>query len=213
MLHTIYKITNVLNGKIYIGKHSTNDIEDGYMCSGKYIKMAISKYGVENFKKEILFTFDEEKEAYFVEKEIVNEEFIKRSDVYNAIIGGDSFESINSNVELRKEKNKKAAISMNKVTWNDPEFRRRNRERMVLQNIRLRELGILGDPPDWTGRKHKEETKRKIGEKNSENQKGQKNSQCGTCWIYHIEFGNKKINKEGLDDYLSKGWIKGRIIK
>ena len=116
MLHTIYKITNILNGKIYIGKHSTNDINDNYMGSGKYIKKAIVKYGIQNFIKEILFIFNEETEAYVMEKQIVNENFIKRKDVYNAIIGGDSFESINSNIELRKEKNKKAAISMNKTS-------------------------------------------------------------------------------------------------
>ena len=99
MLHTIYKITNKLNGKIYIGKHSTEDINDNYMGSGKYIKKAIIKYGVENFIKEILFIFSDEKEAYDMEKQIVNENFIKRVDVYNVIVGGDSFESINSNIE------------------------------------------------------------------------------------------------------------------
>ncbi len=101
---------------------------------------------------------------------------------------------------------------MNKINWNDTEFRKRNKERMIIQNRNLRELGIL-KAPDWTGKKHKEESKKKIGEKNSKNQKGEKNSQYGTCWIYHIEFGNKKINKNDLNDYISTGWIKGRIIK
>lgn len=213
MLHTIYKIENILNGKFYIGKHSTNNLDDEYMGSGKYIKRAIQKYGIENFRKEILFIFTDENEAYLKEREIVNEEFIKRTDVYNIIIGGDCFESINNNIILRKEKNKKAAISMNKINWNNPEFIKRNKERMIIQNKKLRELGVLKNPPNWTGKKHKEETKIKIGEKNSENQKGEKNSQYGTCWIYHFEFGNKKIKKMDLNQYLSMGWIKGRIIK
>jgi hypothetical protein len=183
------------------------------MGSGKYIKKAIVKYGVENFIKEVLFIFNDEKEAYDMERQIVNENFIKRIDVYNVIVGGDSFESINSNIELRKEKNKKAAISMNRINWNNPEFRERNRERMIEQNKRLRKLGVLKNPPNWTGKIHREESKRKIGDKNSENQKGEKNSQYGTCWIYHDELGNKKINKRNLDEYLSNGWVKGRIIK
>lgn len=212
MLHIIYKITNLKNEKIYIGKHSCEDINDEYMGSGKLIKRAIKKYGIENFKKEILYTFYDEIEAYKMEKNIVNEDFIKRKDVYNVIIGGDPFESINSNVELRKEKNRRAAISMNKIIWNDEEFISRNKERMIKQNKELHSNGIL-KAPNWTGKKHKEETKKKIGEKNSEYQKGEKNSQYGTCWVYHNEYGNKKVKKEEIDEYLKSDWIKGRKMK
>ena len=64
-------------------------------------------------------------------------------------------------------------------------------------------------PLDWTGRKHKEESKKKIGEKNSIKQIGEKNSQFGTCWITNgIE--NKKIKKEEINYYLCNGWCKGR---
>jgi hypothetical protein len=212
MLHIIYKITNLKNEKIYIGKHSCENMNDEYMGSGKLIKRAIKKYGIENFKKEILYTFYDEIEAYKMEKNIVNEDFIKRKDVYNVIIGGDPFESINSNVELRKEKNRRAAISMNKIIWNDEEFISRNKERMIKQNKELHSNGIL-KAPNWTGKKHKEETKKKIGEKNSEYQKGEKNSQYGTCWVYHNEYGNKKVKKEEIDEYLKSDWIKGRKMK
>jgi len=36
MKHIIYQITNKVNNKIYIGLHSTKDINDGYMGSGKF---------------------------------------------------------------------------------------------------------------------------------------------------------------------------------
>jgi hypothetical protein len=66
--------------------------------------------------------------------------------------------------------------------------------------------------PIWVGRKHNPETKRKIGETNSIRQRGENNSQFGTCWITKDD-KNKKIKKEELDDYIKNGWIKGRKIK
>ena len=42
-LFTIYKTTNLINGRFYVGMHKTNDLDDGYMGSGKMIQRAIKK--------------------------------------------------------------------------------------------------------------------------------------------------------------------------
>lgn len=86
--HYLYRITNRKNKKIYIGIHSTSDLNDGYMGSGKAIGQAMDIYGIEYFTKEILFFFNTRKELYDKEAEIVNEEFLARPDVYNLQKGG-----------------------------------------------------------------------------------------------------------------------------
>ena len=60
----------------------------------------------------------------------------------------------------------------------------------------------------WKDKKHKEESKEKIGKVNSEYQKGKGNSQYGTMWITN-NIENKKINK---NDTIPEGWRKGRLI-
>ena len=98
MIYTIYQITNLIDGKIYIGKHQTKDVNDGYMGSGKFIRRAIAKHGIESFKKEILFQFDNERDMNTKEAELVTEEFCLREDTYNLCVGGNGgFSYINLN--------------------------------------------------------------------------------------------------------------------
>jgi hypothetical protein len=84
----LYKIKNTLNGKIYVGIHRTNDLEDGYMGSGTLLKMAQNKYGLNNFEKEILEYFDNERDMYNREIELVDGDFVLREDTYNLTEGG-----------------------------------------------------------------------------------------------------------------------------
>ena len=99
--YLIYQTTNLVNGKIYIGKHETFNIEDNYFGSGKYLKRAIKKHSLENFEFKILIDLKSREEMNLLEKMVVTEEFCKREDVYNIKIGGDGgWDYINSNPSL-----------------------------------------------------------------------------------------------------------------
>lgn len=103
MYFTVYKITNTVNGRFYIGKHKTKNLNDGYMGSGKLLKQAIDKYGKDNFIKEILFVFDNEDDMNKKEKELV----ILSEESYNLCEGGNGgFDYINRS-DIAKFKGKK----------------------------------------------------------------------------------------------------------
>lgn len=85
----IYKTTNLINQKQYIGKHY-GELDDSYLGSGKLIKLAIEKYGKENFKKEILCIVKNNEEANLKEKEFIKIYNAVESDLfYNLHEGGD----------------------------------------------------------------------------------------------------------------------------
>ena len=86
--HIIYKTTNIVNNKIYIGLHSTNNLEDGYIGSGKVLKQAIKKYGKDKFSREVLYLFRTRDEARKQEELIVTTEFCNQPNTYNLIEGG-----------------------------------------------------------------------------------------------------------------------------
>jgi len=88
MIYYIYKITNLCNDKIYIGIHKTQSLDDGYMGSGKLLKAAIKKYGKDNFKKEVLETFKNEKDMIAREQELVTAQFVLDENNYNIMPGG-----------------------------------------------------------------------------------------------------------------------------
>jgi len=102
MKYIVYQTTNIKNNKIYIGVHKTDiDTFDGYIGCGIIItspssymnpttplQYAVKKYGTSNFKRSTLATFDLVEDAFKLEHQLVNQEFIQRKDTYNAKLGG-----------------------------------------------------------------------------------------------------------------------------
>lgn len=186
------------------------------MGSGKVIRSAITKYGVDNFTKEILETFDTQEEMFQREKEVVTEEFLAREDVYNLRRGGDGgFDYINKNLSSG-DRSAYGTIGGSK-----------NSELQKLHRIEWAKLGQLAAKEKKNGGIYDREVgnfgreiaksalailKRKESFKQIKHQQGSNNNQFGTCWIWHELIGSKKCKKELLPLYIDQGWFKGRNL-
>jgi len=192
------------------------------MGSGKVIRSAIEKHGIENFEKTILETFESSEEMYKREKEIVNEDFLSRDDVYNLRRGGSGgFDFINKH-NLQKVGRFRANQTMLEkygenflsilgqkgitVQKNNGQLDQAI-ERLVEFSKRqpleqkLNALQIANNPDSIAKKKETwKKNNRGIGEKNS---------QFGTMWITDGKT-NKKISSAQL---IPMGWYKGRTIK
>jgi len=86
--HYIYKTTCDITGKYYIGMHSTDNLEDGYIGSGRRLKYSINKYGKSNHTKEILEYLPSREALRLRESEIVTLEEISKDKCLNLNVGG-----------------------------------------------------------------------------------------------------------------------------
>lgn len=103
MKYIVYCTINIVNNKIYIGVHGTNEPYkfDNYLGCGVYanspksynkgetpFKAAVHKYGPKNFRRITLFVLETLQEALELESKIVDENFLSRKNVYNITLGG-----------------------------------------------------------------------------------------------------------------------------
>jgi hypothetical protein len=234
--HYFYKIENIINGKFYYGVHKTNNLDDGYMGSGTRIIRAITKYGIENFRKNILLYFDSFDEALEYESEIVNEELLLDPSCYNIRLGGESHWHYYNKHKLNIHHKKKGRATWldldtnKKITAKNSDeneiFRQSNRYvGLTKGKLPVKDINnkvFLVDINDerylsgklkqlFFGKKHSEKTKKLMSYKHQQNkdQQKEKNSQFGTCWITNGK-ENKKIKKGGV---IPDGWKLGRKIK
>jgi len=182
-MYCIYRITNKLNGKTYIGQHKYKDLsEDKYMGSGKYLWRSIEKYGIENFEREILISeIETRKEINKLEIEYINSERENGHGEYNISRGGDGgwFLPGENNPLYGKhqsEEHRKKISEANKGE-NNPRYGKHHTEDAKKKISEVHK-----------GKHLPEETKRKI----SEALKGKNNPLYGK---HHSEETRKKISE------------------
>lgn len=206
MHHFLYKTTNLLNGRYYIGMHSTKNPNDGYLGSGKRLKAELSKYGKENFKREILEELSTRTELEQREAAVVTAALLKDPLCLNLKNGGEGGGRLWNNEHRKKwiEAGRSTPERMEKVT----ETIRRRKEEIpgYAESISQKHRKNKSEKFSFTGRQHSGETKQKM--RKSKNV-GEANSQFGSCWVTD---GVKpiKIKKEQLDEYIVNGYSRGR---
>ena len=204
--HYIYKTTNLKNGKFYVGMHSSDNLNDGYLGSGTRLRRSIRKNGKENFKIEILEFFPNRLSLSLREKELVNENLLKDPMCMNLKPGGFggfvNHQHRKRFIESAKKNLIKGSPEVQKLLMND-EWNKwfSTRVKLGLQKSNF-------DHATFRNRLHTEETKRKMREVQKGKGIGKSNSQFGTKWITNGD-ENRKIKKE---DIIPDGWKPGRVI-
>ena len=203
--HFTYKTANLINNRYYLGMHSTNRIDDGYLGSGKRLYYELNKYGRNNFKFEILEQFDSREQLVQAEINLITEEDVKNPNCLNLKSGGEGGLSSPEHAYAFHAAGGKAvrilmSIRHRERMKTDPEYKAR-----VLQKTK----DTLGGIGTFKGKTHTPESIEKIKAAAVGRGNGANNSQYGTCWITN-EYQNKKIDK---GDLIPDGWRLGRITK
>lgn len=187
----IYCITNLVNGKNYFGQHTMRkgyktELADMYWGGGKIIKLAEQKYGLENFKKEIIISgkFSKEQINRFERCMIACQRLIGKAE-YNLADGGEGG-------DLSKF-----------INYNDPE-----RNRKISKGIKeqlAKNCWLKGPKDNFKGKHHTEESKRKMRETAlKQNRTGTRNGSYGKSWWTN---GKENVKSEVCPE----GFWKGRV--
>lgn len=172
----IYKITNIINGKVYIGQ--ADDINRRwyhhkyyYQVKDNLIYRAMRKYGIENFSFEVIEECSiealDEREIYYIEQynSYINAE---KSNGYNATLGGSTSRGYRHTEETKekiREKKKGKKLS--------EETKRKIGEALKGKNNFFYNKHFIGEENSMYGKHHSEESKQKM----SKSHKGKKLTQ------------------------------------
>lgn len=205
MEHFIYKTTNRINGKYYIGKHKTKQKSDGYIGSGRALKQAIQKYGRSAFRCEILEYAESDEQLNRLEEQYVTEQVVADRDSYNMVVGGrGGWNYVHENGLCDPNEYGKRGRKEFQRRMKDPEYYQAFCER---KKSKLIEFYAKGGKNPNLGRKLSDQVKRNISEARKIK------PSAGTTGFKWVNRGgeNKLTHPDQLTDYLSDGYSLGRI--
>jgi predicted XRE-type DNA-binding protein len=211
-IHYLYKTTCIITGRWYIGMHSTNNLEDGYMGSGKRLRHSLRYHGKNNHVKEILEFFDNRELLVEAEIKAITPEMVSnrnRMNLKEGGYGGGGFWSDEHMMKCSKAGNKafKEKLATDKAFREAKSIKSSENTKKGMAEGKIKPIDY-----SWLGKKHSEKTIKLLCEVKKGTGTCEDNSQFGTCWITKDGL-NKKIKKDDLGSHLNEGWVKGRFTE
>lgn len=217
----VYVTTNLINGKKYIGQHTSSEFDPNYKGSGTYLWNAINKYGWDNFIVEMMCSC--------FSKEELNSEEIFLIDYFNAAAsteyyniasggqGGDTFSGLSESdyqIRIQKVSRGQRGVKRPKGFQIGNTKGRGNRGKVRSAESRLR---MSENHYKHASSEHKAKisesligNKRRLGYQTSESTKDRISANSrGRIWV-HNDTSSKFIKPDELEGYLMKNYILGR---
>lgn len=199
-MYYIYLTTNLINNKKYIGKHK-GELDDNYLGSGNLLLEAITKYGKENFKKEILYISNSEEENCQKEKEYIEKyNAVEDRNFYNIAEGGkggDIFHllPIEQQEELKKLYSERFKGEKNpmygKHHSEETKEKIRKVDKSYTQTKEYREnmsKAVSGEKNGMYGKHHTEESKQKMSDAKKGKKTGKENGNAKGISAYKDKY-------------------------
>jgi hypothetical protein len=125
--------------------------------------------------------------------------------------GTGGFDHVNSCSEHQRASNKASAL-VQKALRENPEWRARKSQRMSERNkAGYIDGSRIPNPPNWTGRKHSESSRKKMSDSSKGKIDGAANPLYGKSWLYNPNtLKSKPVGPQEAVILLSEGWLRGR---
>lgn len=193
--------------------HSTDDLTDGYIGSGKRLWQSIKKHGAERHVCEVLEYLPSREALRLREAELVNKQLLEDDRCMNLMLGGDGgWDHQNSNSDVQRRKCQQGNRRQSELRLTDPAWVAKYSAIISEGNRKRWSSGLYAVSEQFRlsfqGKQHSAKAKAKIGQANS-TMIGAKNSQFGTRWM-KLENQAIKVKSDQVDEHLSRGYVFGR---
>lgn len=212
--HYLYKVTCKVTGRYYIGMHSTDDMDDGYMGSGKRLWQSFKKHGIEQHVKEVLEQLPSREALRLREEQVVSDELIDDPMCMNLALGGEGgWDHVNAVLRRRIGHHSRAGYAGYIASIKSGKRCTTNLKHVDRAALKLAKRGYF--QPSIQVRavaaaKHPDViAKRKLTYARIGHQSGEKNSSYGTRWINRDGVSQRV---RGIEAYrlLEHGWLLGK---